>query len=441
MLFFNVGLAHSQETTGWYTEGANNKPTRRIRISVSNPLNIILKDQPVVIKRKDLPYQNIAEQWLAVIDPNLAGNPEPSREEMKRIGGYLMRKEINGHAMPLQVDDVDKDGIWDELFFIVDLGPKESRDFYIYIDLYERGLFQHLVHAGIGNYGRHTVPFIESETMGWKLWYPHDLDLHGKREPMLTAYYEYSTNKSGYYMPWELGTDIMTVLNTFGSGGMCVFENPADPENPARAFHSPGKGKGPYLDTRFAYDVIYNGPLRSMFRVTTMNWNSGNGFYELEQFYSAYARKSWCIVENKFKKFQAPGSQAMYGAGMRRIMQEYKSINKKGIAISMGKNVEARIPDEDIGDTVLVVPWQGIGIIIKEKFKPEYVTIKNYGGNHLFKMPVTADLSYEYMVIDGWSFGNINNNEKEFIKYVETEALKYNNPARIQIHEFETKKK
>lgn len=105
----------------------------------------------------------------------------------------------------------------------------------------------------------------------------------------------------------------------------------------------------------------------------------------------------------------------------------------------MGKNVEARIPDEDIGDTVLVVPWQGIGLVIRDEYKPQYVSIKNYGGNHLFKIPVTPNLAFEYMAIDGWSFGSINSNETEFVKYVETEALKYNNQPRLLIHRFELK--
>src|SRR5690606_1100254 len=106
-------------------------------------------------------------------------------------------------------------------------------------DQYERGMIKHLVHANIGNYGRHTVPLWESEYMGWKLWYPDAVDLHGKREPMLTAYYEYVNNKSGYYMPFELGTDIMTVANTFGSGSIGLIENPEFPEDISRPFYSP----------------------------------------------------------------------------------------------------------------------------------------------------------------------------------------------------------
>lgn len=441
VLILSAGIASSQTKTGWYTEGKDYAPTKRIRITVSNPLNMPVKGCPVVVPRSSLPSQNIPERWIGIVDPNLPSDPEPTVEQLKKMGGYVRRKETNGHYVELQVDDKDKDGIWDEIFFMTDLAAKESRDFYIYIDHYERGLYEHEVHASIANYGRHTVPLWESKDMGWKLWYPHDVDLHGKRSPMLTAYYEYSTNKSGYYMPWEMGTDIMTVANTFGAGGMCLFENPADMENPARAYHSPFKNKGPFSDSRFAFDLVYNGPLRSMIKVTTTNWNSGRGFYELEQYYTAFAGKSWSIVEAKFNKFLPPSADVKFGAGIRRIMNEYTSVNKKGIAISMGKDVEARIPDEDIGDEVLSVPWQGIGLVIKDKYKPEYQTIKNYGGNHLFKMPVTSDLSYEYMILGAWSFGEVNNNEKAFVKYVDDEALKYNNPPVIGVHGYEEKSK
>ena len=432
--------SHAQSQSGWYTEGHDFAPEQRIRISVTNKLNIALQDQPVVVKRQDLPVQNIPERWIALVDPQLPGNPEPTFEELKQMSGYLKRKETNGHSIVLQVDDLDKDGIWDEIFFMTDLKPNETRDFYMYIGFYERAMFEHHVHAGIGNYGRHTVPFWESKDIGWKLWYPHDLDLHGKREPMLTAYYEYSTNNSGYYMPFEMGTDIMTVARTFGAGGMCVFENPGDPESPSRAYYSPNKDKGPFHDTRYAFDLVYNGPLRSQVEVKTSNWNSGNGFYELRQYYTAYAHKSWSTVEVFFDQFLPPSNQAMFGAGIRKIMEEYQSVNKNGTVVSMGKDIEARIPDEDIGEDVLIVPWQGIGMVVKDCYKPKYYSIENYGGNHVFMMPVTKDLRYEYMVVNGWSFGKVNNNEQEFVNYVEEEALKYNNPPLVQVHEFEQKK-
>jgi hypothetical protein len=107
--------------------------------------------------------------------------------------------------------------------------------------------------------------------------------------------------------------------------------------------------------------------------------------------------------------------------------------------LSMGKNVEARIPDEDIGDSALIVPWQGIGLIMKESYKPVYTPIKSYGGNHVFRIKDTPDHSYEYLVLGGWSFGESVNSEESFIRYAREEAQKYNNPPVITILGYETK--
>ena len=65
----------------------------------------------------------------------------------------------------------------------------------------------------------------------------------------------------------------------------------------------------------------------------------------------------------------------------------------------------------------------------------------NAGGDHLFQIPETKDLSYQYMAVDGWSFGEVNNNEKEFTKYVEAEGLKYNNPPVVKVFQYEKKGK
>lgn len=434
--FFEI---NAQSNSDWYSEGDDYSPTQRMRITVTNPINIARENCPIIVQRNKLPIQNIPERWINIVDPNLPGNPEPTASQLKEEGGYVRRKETNGHYLDIQVDDLDKNGVWDEIYFMSDFKANETKEFYIYIHSYERGLAEHQVHANIGYYGRHIVPMWESDYMGWKLWYPDAADLHGKREPMLTAYYEYSTNKSGYYMPEELGSDIMTVGKTFGSGGIGLIENVLKPEHQSRPDHSPSKNKGPLHDTRYAYDVVVNGPLRSIIKVTTTNWNSGQGSYELEQFYTAVAHKSWSTVEVKFTEFLAPNRDIMFTAGIREIMNEYKAIQKKGFAISMGQNIESRIPDEDLGEEVTIVPWQGIGIIVKDAYRPMYLPIKTFGGNHLFKMPVTPDLSFEYMIVGGWSFGTVNNDEPSFIKYMEDETFKYNHPPIVKIDNYEIK--
>jgi len=423
---------------GWYTEGEV-EPLQRVKLVLTNPLDIGRDNCPIVIKRADMPVENIPERWITVVDPELPPSPEPTREQLREMSGYLIRKETNGHFLVYQQDDIDGDGVWDELFFMTDLKPRETRTIYIYIGKSERGLYEHKTHSGMGNYGRHVVPFWESELIGWKLWFSDSADLHGKRSPMLTAYPEYSRNLSGYYMPYEYGSDIMTVGRTFGSGGICLFEEPALPDSVSRPRFTPYTEKGPFLDTRFAYDVVVNGPLRSMIRARTMNWNSGRGEYEVEQLYTAYAHTSYSTCMVKFTKFFPAEPATAFGCGIRRIMQEYDTFQKGGVVISMGKNVEIRIPDEDIGDEGLIVDFEGIALVVRDDFKPEYRNIDGFDGNHVFRIPVTPQRMFEYMIAGGWSEGSVNRTNDEFTAYVLAEARKYNNPVTIRISPSEKK--
>ena len=58
--------------------------------------------------------------WVTVVDPTLTPLLESTEEELKKVGGWQPRAETNGHYIRYQLDDIDKDGIWDELFFMVD---------------------------------------------------------------------------------------------------------------------------------------------------------------------------------------------------------------------------------------------------------------------------------------------------------------------------------
>jgi len=439
LLFAFLYIVPGYSQTGdWYTEG-NFEPKKRVKITIANTLDIECKNCPITVSRESLPVQNIPEREITVVDPSLPSNPEPTAEQLGKMSGYLLRKETGGHYLEYQMDDLDKDGVWDELFFMTDLKPRETKTIYAYIGVSERGLYPHKTHAGIGYYGRHIVPFWESEYIGWKLWFPTDADLHGKRAPMLIAYIEYSTNLSGYYMPREYGTDMMTVANTFGSGGIGLFENPYKPDSLSRPRYSPMSGKGPFLDTRYSFDVVVNGPLRSMIKVKTMNWNTGIGEYEAEQLYTAYAFKSYSTCKVTYPVFHPAEPATTFACGIRKIMNEESSYHQGGLAISHGQKVVLRIPDEDIGDKGLTVDYEGIAMAVKDSYKPQFIDIKEFGGNYAFKMPVTPDKSFEYMIAAGWSEGSVNRTKEEFQGYMLTEYRKYNNPAGIRVGTLEEK--
>jgi len=419
----------------WYTEGEF-APVVRIKLTLVNQLDIDRQQCPVVVRRNMMPITNFMAPNLVVVDPLLPGQ---TGEEKKPSPGVYVRsapKETNGHHLRFQVDDIDQDGIWDELFFMTDIKANESKTIYLYLSSYaarsRSGSFPHETHAEIGRYGRHYVPWWESKPMGWKLWFFDSVDMYGKRIPKLVANHENTLNLSGHSHPRDYGNDILWVSDTFGASAICLIEEPGNVENVSRPRFSPTKDKGPLYDTRFAHHVIANGPQRSIIRVDLMNWHTGKGEYELQKHYTAYAGKNYSTCKVRYTKFLPDDNDIEFGVGMRKIMSEYKTYQQGGIIISNGKNMDLWDINKTLKESEkYIVAWEAIALVVKDEYKPRYQTIKAYGGNHLLRIPVTDGLGYEFMMLGGWSEGYVNSSEHQFQNYVIKTAREYNSPIKV----------
>jgi hypothetical protein len=365
-----------------------------------------------------------------------------------RQGGHNIRAETNGQQLYYQADDLDKDGIWDELFFQTDMKARERRKIYLYIGFNQQGWMEHGTHANIGSYCHHLIPFWESGHVGWKLWYTDSCDVYGKRKSILISNMLYMENMDGYgasFRNHDYGSDIQRVANTFGGGAICLFEIAAKPDSVSRPRFTPYPtpransvwNMGPLTDTRYAYDVIVNGPVRSMIRVKTMNWKSGDGFYELEQYYTAYTGQSYSTCRVVYKKFLPLKDGVMFGCGIRKNGMEFDSYQQGGIAITMGKDTLSD-PDDPDGKSY-TVDFVGNAVAVKDEYRPQYRSLSSFGGNHTFAIPVTKDLTYEYMIFAAWGEGEVYNTPELFKAYVIKTAKEYNNPVQVKVEKVETK--
>lgn len=435
-LFISTGTFSQQNS--WYTQG-NFEPLYRLEYTIENTLNINRENCPVIIARNEFPMPDIHEMWITLVDPMLSPADEPTPEVLDRNGGHQLRKEINGHAIFHQLDDLDKDGIWDELFFQVNIKAKEKKTIYIYMGENIRGWNPHRTHANIGSYCRHQMPFWESENIGWKIWFANSVDVFAKRKPMLMANRLYMGNLDGYGVSYEnedYGSDIQSVDFSFGGGAICLFEFTDQLAKISRPRFTPTHEKlapnslwnaGQISDTRYAYEVVCNGPLRSMVKIKTMNWDTGNGFYEYKQFYTAYAGQSYCTSKVVYTQFFPKQTGVLMGCGVRKKPEENFFIQKDGMLVSSGpENIKdpENIDDRDIWH----LPFIGAGLIVKKQYKPEYHFIEEYKGNHTFRITPDENNSYEYMLLNAWSEGVVYNNQKSFTDYVEKCAQEYNNP-------------
>lgn len=434
----------------WYSQG-DFHPQQRIEFTITNPTNQKRINTPVIIKRDNFPMPDLHEMIITIVDPKGDPRPAPSDSVLNVQGGHQLRAETNGRMVYHQLDDLDKDGIWDELFFQLDLEPNEDRTIYIYLGENIRGWNKHRTHANIGSYCRHIMPFWETEEVGWKIWFANSCDAYGKRKPQLVSPILYGENVDGYgiaNIDHSYGSDIQEVAPSFGASAICLFEFPDKPNLISMPRKTPTKQKlapeslwnaGQISDTRYAYDVVVNGPIRSIIKIKTMNWDTGNGYYEYEQYYTAYAHQNYCTSKVVYITFQPKKADVLMGCGMRKKPAEDNFVQKGGIVISSGPE-EVRDPEKIDQRQNIVVDFIGGAIIVKDIYKPQYQFISDYEGNHTFRVTPDENKSYEYMVCTAWSEGTKLRNKNDFNKYVEEQAVEFNNPVTYKFEKIDIKK-
>jgi len=442
---WHAGAAESP----WYTQGKFH-PTQRLEITLSNSLDFDRENAPVIIRHEDFPIPDVHEMWVTVVDPSLPPYEGPSEELLRLQGGHQLRAEANGHAVFHQMDDLDKDGIWDELFFQTDIKANTSKTIYVYLGENIRGWNKHFTHANIGSYARHLMPFWESENVGWKIWFANSLDVYAKRKPVLMSQHLYMENLDGYGVSGidrDWGSDIQRVAGSFGGGAICLFEYPEKPDVVSMPRFTPTQAELPFKsmwnagqvsDTRYAYEVIVNGPVRSMIKIKGMNWNSGNGFYEYEQYYTVYAKQSYTTSKVRFTTFSPDVDGVKPGVGFRKKPEEDFFVQDGGIIISSGP--EGIRDPENIDDREDVkVDFIGSALIVKDQYKPAYQFVGSHSGNHTFRINAAEDGSFEYRLSSAWSEGAVYNNKEDFANYIQKTKLEYESPVEVGFVQSQTK--
>jgi hypothetical protein len=350
------------------------------------------------------------------------------------------------------MDDPDKDGIWDELFFQTDIEANSDNTIYVYLGENTRGWNRHFTHANIGSYARHLVPFWESENVGWKIWFDNAVDVYAKRKPLLMSNHLYMDNLDGYGVSainQDWGTDIQGVAESFGGGAICLFENQQQGDVVSMPRFTPAKNKlsagslwnaGQISDTRYAYEVIMNGPIRSIIKIKGMNWNSGKGSYEYEQHYTVYAKQSYTTSRVEFTVF-SPGLEGVkMGVGIRKKLDEDFFVLESGVIISAGPE-SIRDPENIDDREEYRVDFVGTALIVKDVYKPTYQFVKSHKGNHDYKLTTTKDHTFEYLLSSAWSEGVVYNNKKDFSDYIRKTKLEYESPVQTRFAQIQEDRK
>ena len=368
--------------------------SRTITVSVSNPMNILRADVPIIIQLA--PYGEVHSALVT----------------------------LNGQEIPCQLDDLDKDDTFDELCFLANLDKKEKQQYTV--TLFDEGeprqysarvyaemvlsntkdktlkknqqnnYIESLTARGDAAYTynvqhHHGVDF-ESELNGIRIYFDarQTLDLYGKFNKQLelkeTQFYTDDEQKKRGY-----GDDVLWVGQTFGLGAFRGWD-----------------GRQPTLVEPVAtrtQRIISYGPLRTIVEVIDKGWKADAQKVPVNMTlrYTQYAGHRDTDVDVLFNK---DVSDYRFSTGIINVKGSEEFSNKKGLRACWGTDYPStdtvKWNRETVGLAVLI-PQQNI-VSEEPANKDNYAFVLKVNGRQMsYKVTYTsANETFGYHTAKEW---------------------------------------
>lgn len=343
---------------------------KRIPVEVSNPHDVLLQDVPVIIKIADLRVDPAAMTpgYLTVGDP------------------------ADSAVMPLvQLDDVDGDGVLDELVFLTTLAPKQTKSFYVYVSKNgqswpQQERYTYALSAG-STFGW------ESEVAGYRTYGPFIFDTFGKNKEnptlILLRCYDYQGRQVYHHHVQSFrGMDTLKVGPTSGLGGV-VMKTASGKTQPSQAAI---KGT-----------VIASGPVRSIIKLEQEPFTNEAGKFQVTRVATIYAHHFETTVDETVSILEVTGD-GQYGIGIRKdqIMEFVPSVED-------GVFLQWQNQGDDMGDC-------GIGLLLPPEKIAEVTDEDEADHMILFKDTLEAGkkIEYRFIAVSAWKRGGYIGSFEEF---------------------------
>jgi hypothetical protein len=263
----------------------SNSMQRDSKITVTNLSSVPLTDKAVAIKRARLSY--IPKGTL-----------------------YPLLLSLNNDTIPVQLDDLDGDKKWDELFFVADLSPKGIHTYSLkWVAKQPQFIKRTSVRFGKRSSANTPVQPATEETVlkrdmpksmgfqryqtdgpSWendKVGFRHYLDgrnakdVFGKRvsymSPETVGINRAGAAEDNYHVMEEWGRDVMAVQNSIGIGGVAMLKR----DSLMRLGVTVNDSVNNVEKTTFR--IITEGPVRSVINFKYFNWKPVNRSYNVDE--------------------------------------------------------------------------------------------------------------------------------------------------------------
>ncbi|MGV8139299.1 MAG: DUF4861 domain-containing protein [Mangrovibacterium sp.] len=253
------------------------------KISVKNPSDQDRQDEVIIMDRKTI------ESSFAAPD-----------------SGLMPIVKVGDRAIPSQADDLNGDGKWDELAFLVNL--KANEELFLDVDFVAPGIypgFEKRTNVRLGiEQPDHSYPEVDQyvapscrdsfkiiaqgESVSWendKMAFRNYFDcrnvkdLFGKLKPGLIVDKIQTPEIPNYHVLSDWGMDVLHCGSSLGSGGLAILEKDS--------LYRLGS-----TDT-YEYQKVREGPIRSVFDLKYTGWLVGEENLSAVERISVYPGKYW----------------------------------------------------------------------------------------------------------------------------------------------------
>ena len=257
--------------------------SRSNSLTLKNPLAVDRTDETIVLKRSEV-------EAISGAIPD----------------GFAPVLKLNGQPVPSQVDDMNRDGKWDELAFCVNFKASETISLNIeniaiaqYPEFEKRtnvrlGILQH-DHSSL-EVDQYEAPSCkdsfkiiaqgesvswENDKMGFRNYFDcrNVKDLFGKLKPGLIIDKIHTPEIPDYHVLSDWGMDILHCGSSTGSGGLALLD--------ADSLYRLGSTDG------YEYQKIAEGPVRSVFDLKYTGWHINGQNLSATERISIYPDKYW----------------------------------------------------------------------------------------------------------------------------------------------------
>ncbi len=368
-----------------------------------------LADQPLVLDRTDLNY---------------GGND------------FFIFQNENGMPIPVQFDDLDGDGLWDEVALELNFDASGTRKFtFKRIPESELPEFEIKTGAHLGyspkrdnefesiisntrpiDHSAQSTPFLyqyegpgwESDKVAFRAYFDsrNGKDIFGKRQPDLVAH-KIGLNEN-YHELRDWGMDVLKVGNSLGAGAIAMIKN----DSIYRLTNT--------LKSQFR--IITEGPVRSIIEFQYTGWEVTGVKYDLTETISIWAGKRSYQSEIMFSGNES--DTLVTGiVNLKNLVSKQIEGTNSNMLYTHGKQSE----NKDILGLGLIVPKSGL---IGFDQAPNNGAGVTYTYTALLK---PTDGVYQFAFYVGWELENADfKSEDYFSQLLQSETITFNNSIEIK---------